>query len=252
MKISMSLHADESSVSDKERTSSHQGPALKVMRSKLMMNYDGTMKPLTLRQKLFNKDRHDLLTKKLVLARSRAFHLCKNIEELAVHSDSMRDIALMRKFILENVNIFYRFSLGKCFDKISGAPPEQIDPKMWLLSWVAVIGVYLFLLAWILQWGIINGPTTLRSWGIVYGLGILQSIVIYEVSKLMILFIFAVTSAKPGLQVIKRVINDRALKFVQNFDDRKDELSVVQHFSPACRAARMGPLSHLPSASSRL
>jgi hypothetical protein len=44
----------------------------------------------------------------------------------------------------------------------------------------------------------------------------LQDILILESSKIFIIFVFAVLSAKPQLQVIKRVINDRALSLVQD------------------------------------
>jgi hypothetical protein len=50
----------------------------------------------------------------------------------------------------------------------------------------------------------------------VVGVAMLQDILILESSKIFIIFIFAVLSAKPQLQVIKRVINDRALSMVQD------------------------------------
>jgi hypothetical protein len=48
------------------------------------------------------------------------------------------------------------------------------------------------------------------------GVAMLQDILILESSNICIIFIFAVLSAKPQLQVIKRVINDKALSLVQD------------------------------------
>ena len=221
--------------------------AMKALSSQLMVNYDGTMKPITFRQRLFNKDRQDLIEKRLSAARQKALKICQAIEEMEVHDNNLKDIALMRKFILEQVSVFYRFSLSKNFMDIDGVPPETIRPSLWLAAWVLIILVLCFIMYWILAWGVMNGGTTLDLWGTNYAISIAQDILVLELGKVCIIYVFAIMSAKPQLQVIKRVINDRALSLAQDGATFNDEVSVVQHFSPACRAARSSNLSNLPA-----
>ena len=92
-----------------------------------------------------------------------------------------------------------------------------------------------------------NGGSTLNEWGTDYSVAVIQDIFVCETAKLCIMFVFAVISAKPQLQVIKRVINDCALSLVQDGDDSNGEINLVQSLSPSCRAAHMSALNDLPS-----
>lgn len=222
--------------------------AMKAISEELMMNIDGTMKPITIRQRLFNKDRQDLLEKKIAAARVKADHICTIVEKMEVADNSLRDIALMRKFVIENVGLFYRFSLRRCLQDIEGVPPESISLPIWIFSWSLVTMADMFYIYWIFAWGVANAGETLNDWGTDYMTASVQELCVYEVMKIFILYIFAILSVKPQLQVIKRVINDCALSLVQDGAHVVDDVSIVQHFSPSCRAARMSGLSHLPSA----
>ena len=156
-------------------------------------------------------------------------------------------ILFKNRFIIEQVSYFYRFSLRKTFENIDGRPPSDIDPFPWILSWIFVIGVLLFFVYWIFAWGVTNGGATLNDWGTDYSVAMIQDIFICETMKLCIMCVFAVISAKPQLQVIKRVINDCALSLVQDDNTCNGDINVVQSLSPSCRAAHMHSLSHLPS-----
>ena len=221
--------------------------SMKAIRSELMVNYDGSMKPITMRQRLFYRDRQDLIERKIISARIGAQKISKKIMSMDVHDDSFKDVALMRKFILEQVSVFYRYPLQRKFEEIDGSPPGRVNFLVWLAAWFIVIGCLFFFQFWIFYWGYLYGAHVVGSWGTVYGIAAFQDIIICEIFKIFFLFILAVLSAKPQLQVIKRVINDRALSLAQDGAEFNDEVSAVQHFSPACRAARLSTLSGLPS-----
>ena len=148
------------------------------------------------------------------------------------------------------MSLFYRFSLKKCFSKIEDTPPENVDPLPWLMAWFVIIGTLFFFVYWIFAWGVTNGGSTLDHWGTAYGVAVIQDVCICETVKLCIMFVFAVMSAKPQLQVIKRVINDVALSLIQDGNDhfRDCDINIAQHFSPSCRSAHMMNLKDLPSA----
>ena len=240
-------YSSTSDAGDTGRSKNAAAAAMKAISSQLMVNYDGTMKPITYREQLFYKDRQDLIEKKLAAARIKAVQICESVKEMDVHDDNLKDIALMRKFILEQVSFFYRFSLSKNFEDIDGVPPPIVHPGLWVGSWIFIIFVLHFFLYWVFAWGVKNGGSTLFSWGTNYGVTVAQDCLICEVGKVCIMYVFAIMSAKPQLQVVKRIINDRALSLVQDDTKSKDEVSVVQHFSPACRAARLSGLSKLPA-----
>jgi hypothetical protein len=221
---------------------------LKETRKQLMVNCDGTLQPLTIRQRLSYSSRQALLEKKLTVARAKAVKICEELEELEGPHRQFRDIALMRHFILEQVTVFNRFSLRRRFEKIDGAPAEGVHPLPWLLSWFLIGGCLLFFLYWIFAWGVKNGAESFGDWGKDYGVGVIQDVVVCETAKLCIVFIFAVLSAKPQLQVIKRVISDCALSVVQDNGNPYHATSAVHHFSATCRAANTPELYDLPSA----
>jgi hypothetical protein len=221
---------------------------LKATRKQLMVNCDGTLKPLTIRQRLSFTSRQDLLEKKLTVARLNAVTILDELEELEGPHRQFKDIALMRHFILEQVSIFNRFSLRRRFENIDGAPVRGVHPLAWLLAWLLIVGCLLFFLYWIFAWGVKNGAESFADWGKDYGVGVIQDVLICETLKLCIVFIFAILSAKPQLQVIKRVINDCALSVVQDSKESDNQVSVVHHFSPTCRAANMPGLCKLPAA----
>jgi hypothetical protein len=224
--------------------------SLKDTRKQLMVNCDGTLKPLTIRQRLSFTSRQELLEKKLTVARVKAMKICSELEEFEGPHSQFKDIALMRFFILEQVSIINRFSLRRRFEKIDGAPAEGVHPLPWLLAWFLIVGCLLFFLYWIFAWGVKNGAESFGDWGKDYGVGVIQDVMVCETLKLCIVFIFAVLSAKPQLQVIKRVISDCALSLVQDSGSGSAhrEVSAVHHFSPACRAASMPELYNLPAA----
>ena len=70
---------------------------MKAITTQLMTNFDGTMKPLTFRQKLFYTDRQSLLEKKILSARVSAAAICDEINEMEVGDQGLKDIALMRR-----------------------------------------------------------------------------------------------------------------------------------------------------------
>lgn len=233
----------ERNISRSAQSSSAHFSAMKAIRAKLMINADGTLKPITFRQKLFYSSRQDMLESKLKNVRNKAAKLCRKIVHMDVGDNSAKDIVLMRAFILEHVSFFFRFSLKKCFKEIDGCPPEKVDLLAWIAAWFVVGGCLLFFLYWIFAWGVKNGGETLDEWGRDYGVAVVQDVFFCEVLKIFILFVFAIISVRPQLQVIKRVINDCALSLLQDEVDFPEDVNVVHHFSPACRAACMSELS---------
>ena len=88
----------------------------------------------------------------------------------------------------------------------------------------------------------------MAEWGSGYGVAVIQDIMVCECIKLLVMYCLTPMNARPQLQVIRRVINDAALTFVQQGAGDDNDVRVVQHFSPACRAAHLGGVNTLAAA----
>ena len=209
---------------------------------------DGTLAPLTLWQRLRYGSREAFLISKISAARKEAKRIVRAVSEIEVPDTTLRDIALIREFIMENIAFAYRIALRGKFDEHEYSLPEWIHPVWWAIGWLITVGAIGFFLYWVLAWGIINTGKNLEEWGNEYIVVLVQDICVIEVAKIIFVVAFALISARPQLHVIRQVINEAALSYIQHGADDDDDISIVQHFSPACRAAHVGRIRNLAAA----
>ena len=150
------------------------------------------------------------------------------VKELEVPNDSIKDVALVRHYILENTGLLHRFSLSRKFERIDGLPPDAIDPIYWVLGWMFEIGIVSFYLYWAFAWAALNGGAVVSKWGTDFGIAVSQDIMMYECIKLVTMVVFALMCARPQLHVIRRVINEAALSYVQDGARKDSGVRVVQ------------------------
>ena len=72
--------------------------AMEAVKSHLMMNFDGTLQPLTLRQRLLYPSRQALLEAKISRVRAKAKEIEEELEEMEVDDDNLKDIVLLRRY----------------------------------------------------------------------------------------------------------------------------------------------------------
>jgi hypothetical protein len=125
--------------------------------------------------------------------------------------------------------------------------PIEINPFVWLASWIFIIGSFFFYLYWIFLWAAINGGVTIRAWGINFAIGVAQDIFLVQVFKIYLLNVATIGSMRSQLRSIYRVLLCAALRLCDedkescNFSQLEpdlEEVRVVQHVSGACRVAR--------------
>jgi len=180
---------------------------------------------------------------------------------LQVPDESLKDIVLVRFFILEQVSFVYKFAMKKRFEgtrparkllaqkgvsagadfltchplrepmiaaELEGLPPEKVNVFAWVFSWMIFWGSIWFFLYWMFAWGLTNSGEAVADWGRDYGIAMVQDIMVVEVFKMLVMFCFAPLNARPQLQVIRRVINEAALHFVQEGAPDGRDVHVVQ------------------------
>lgn len=189
------------------------------------------------------------LERKLQDARDEVTNILWDMKELPEYTEDARDVTLFKYFVMENVSWLCQASLQNALFNFNGMTPRTIHPFLWAAAWLVAIYAYNgFLFYWILAWGLENGGQTLNQWGAIYGVCLIQDIIACEFVKIFISFNLAIIAARPQLRNIRRVITDASLMLLQHGEKFTSDIRVVQHLSPACRAARKSELSNLPSA----
>ena len=212
---------------------------------------DGTTVPLTSWQRLWYNNREHWLHSKINQSRLQAKEVMEELKRLKCPDRTLKDIALIQSFVTEHVSLAYRSALKNKFKEHEFLTPENINPLLWILGWVVNLSAIGFCLYWVLAWGITNTGSTLSAWRTSYIVSVAQDIFLYEVTKMAFKFVFTLVSVRPQLSAIRQVINEAALSYIQYGPPKhqsKSEITIVQHFSPSCRAASMGDVKSLAAA----
>ena len=192
--------------------------------------------------------RQNMLIRRVERSRREAKHILREMNECEVPDESMKDIILIRQFILARVNYITRFALRLSFEEIEGLPPEPVNPFLWCLCWFLTTGSLCFFIYWIFAWGIRNSGEGMNKWGQDFGVACIQDIFICEVLKILFMVVWALATARPQLHQIRRVITEKAIALAQDEVEPDVDIHVVQHFCPACRVARMRDYEKLATA----
>jgi hypothetical protein len=163
-----------------------------------------------------------------------------------------RDLVLLHHFILEQVSFFKRFALRDYLRVHDAIAPPELDVYAWSAVWLALGALFVFFVYWEISWAVSIGRATLKLWGYVFGIAVLQDIFLCQTFKIFMMHIFAVEFSRKQLQNIYRTLVRVAMLSTaasRSESERYQEhhFAVVQHLSSACRAARSNEAFHLPS-----
>jgi hypothetical protein len=201
---------------------------------------DGRPVPLSTLEWLWYGSAKNKLIAKINSARAGAKGIEANLKLLGEGEMQNRDTMLLQYFILEQFTLFKQFILLQQMFVFSLSSPLPIDPLIWTVSWLIIIGAQLFFLYWALAWGVSQGGTTFASWLINLSFSVAQDIFAVQIFRVYIIYIVSMVSIKPQLKYIYRVLNRVAVSYAQDeLEDNLEEIRVVQYISPACRAARL-------------
>jgi hypothetical protein len=123
-----------------------------------------------------------------------------------------------------------------------------------LLAWGTVILSWLFFSYWILQWAALYSGVTLSSWAYQIIFVLIQDIFFNEMIQIFIVHILVLEALRPQLRQIYYALNTVVLNKMTNVTEtdriqgNKEYFRIIQHLSPACRAARRPECAELPSA----
>ena len=222
---------------------------VKAIQRQILVNHDGSAVPLSYRQLLLYGTNLKRLTQLLKTAKESAEQMNRNIAQFPRNEHVHQDAALIQYFILDQLTVFKRYCLEKQCFAFEDFSPDPVHPISWFFAWCFVIGCMCFMILWLFLWGIKNCGVTLDSWGINFGLTVMQDMLGLIMIRLFVVHVIAIDAAKPQLLNIFRTLNNIALHYAQHDDALdSDSIRVCQHLVPTCRASRMYGTQHLASA----
>ena len=252
-----------------DRGGSGRAAKIKEIEEHLGIFPDGNLVPLTLRQKYFFKDSLSKLIYKVQKVRRDCREIVEVIESFHPWEHDIKNTRLIRHFILECLSPFKRKTLEFTNATYDEYPTGRPSWSTYIGSWIFISGTLIFFIYWIFAWGIYEGDDTLIAWGKVYCTAVATDIVLVQVTKIYILYYLPSQAMQPQLIRIRKVLADISMKYINKDDvgdlyrknkiilstvsskstnDLRDEISVAQHMSAACRAAWSHELKDLPSA----
>jgi hypothetical protein len=229
---------------------------IKAIEDQLGVFPDGSMVPLTMKQKLLFGDPVNKLVYKMEKVRKKANKLIEDVTSYKHWEVDVKDTALIRHFILECLCPFKRHALSLNIEAYEAFRAEKPSWPVYIISWIFISGVLCFYTYWIFAWGVHNGEKTIKAWGYIFGLHAGNNMVLVEVTKVIIIYYLPAQAMQPQLLRIRKVLADVSMAYINRYDpnydappddDDEESMCVVQHMSAACRASRSPELRKLPA-----
>ena len=229
---------------------------IKAIEDQLGVFPDGSMVPLTMKQKLLFRNPLNKLVYKMEKVREKANKLIEDVTLYKHWEGDIKDTTLIRHFILECLCPFKRHALSLNIKAYEAFRAEKPSWPVYIISWIFISGVLCFYTYWIFAWGVHNGEETIKAWGSIYGLHAGNNMVLVEVTKIIIIYYLPAQAMQPQLLRIRKVLADVSMAYINRYDpnydapaydDDGESICVVQHMSAACRASRSPQLRELPA-----
>ena len=219
---------------------------------------DGSLVPLTLRQKIFFESSLTKLEYKIGKLRGKSDQIIETIENFQNWEEDVKNTILIRFFILECLSPFKRHTLEVTNAKYNEYPIFKSSWPVYISAWTFLSCTLCFFMYWIFSWGVYENDNTVDAWGSVYGTGAAKDVLLVQVTKIFIMSYLPAQAMQSQLLRIRNVLRDVTLQHLNGKDVNEEEeeinssdvrdIQVAQHMSAACRAARSPELCDLPSA----
>jgi hypothetical protein len=221
-------------------TSSAVDEKVAAIQNYLGIYHDGSPMPLTTWDWYWYGDSKNKLVTMIDEARGGAEEIKDALLELGKTEMASREVALIQFFMAEHFSPYKRYILNGQMFSFNNSSALPVHPGKWIAAWSFVFAMEAFFVYWMLMWGVSSGGKTMKAWGLNFAVGAIQDIFCIAPLRIIIIYVIAMTSIKPQLRYMHRVLHIIAMNYVQDkLPDNYEEIKVVQHFSPACRAARL-------------
>jgi hypothetical protein len=208
----------------------------------------GNAKDLSLRQRIVSGTPEGHLEWKVLRAREEASHLIRKVlspSECSPISPAYSNLVVLQHFLMEQISPITRFALKSDIMEMDHAQPGVVSLIPWVTSWVFILGVWVFMSTWIINWAVTYGPAPARAWGLVLGIVVLADTIMNQLTQIYLLNIHITEKLRPQLRDIFGVLYDALHNRVQSPGAIYSGLRACQHLSASCRASRNVSLTPL-------
>ena len=214
----------------------------------MSLHPDGTPIPLTPIQKLRYGTPVKRMTSKLDRVRKSAGWIVDKAtgkSNIRPGEVDFQENILIQHFIMEQVSPICRFGILKDFYHHDNASCGRISFMYWLAAWVAIFVAWIIMGGWCIVWASSNGTAGVKSWAVCFAVLFLVDNVLNEMCQIYFLNVIVTDKLRPQLQQIYDVLaHILETRWSSDFSQGSD-IRVIQHLSPACRAARVPSLNNL-------
>lgn len=220
-----------------------------ALQQQLGMSVDGQPARLTTLDWIRYGSSKNKLTDQIASARAGATAIRQQFSAVPTSDHYGQDKMLLQLFVLEQFGSLHQFFLRTYLLDNADTTPQYVSPMLWIVTWLFVLLSLAFFLVVSFYWAItLDEGVTVETWGINFGSTVAQEMLVIQVLRAYFLYTVTLSTIQPQLQQIYRVLHRRAVAFAQDLLETPLGASVVQHLSPACRAAHTSTCSNMAAA----
>jgi len=217
--------------------------ALKRRIRSFFFEFDDIGDPLTASEFIYHAgvaDR-DMITRKLDRARQRAEKLKVQLHNLS--SDDDRDLFLMKRFIVDSMRglrheVAYHYFFGLDEKKV-----RYRNQCLFRYLSVILLPLYFILAAvFAFQYAVTIGAKATNFWLLSCLITVVYDAVLLQPLKILMKWVVIIDTTRPIVRELFKVLEIRSSTILRRKTGlMKNTNSLIQHFNPACRAARSFP-----------
>ena len=184
-----------------------------------------------------NNGAEGVVLNSILKARDRAEEITETLDGLNDESD--KDAYLLQSFILDSLDSIQRLVAESYMEE-----SENNDDSVWyrraclfmLICYILFCCLYIFL------FGSVLGPAGVELWLKGTAFAFMQDIALLQPVKILLLYIVIASYTSDRVRVVHGILRERARGILRRKKGlMKDSNALIQHLSPACRAARAYP-----------
>jgi hypothetical protein len=183
-------------------------------------------------------DSAGLVHRAIAMARQESEDICKHLSTM--HKPADQDTYLLQRFITDSLKGMERNVALRFMFPSDGSEGNSTLFRYFCL--LVLVSYLLFCSLYVFLFGVLLGPSSITLWMQGTGYAFLQDVFILQPAKIFVIYILIARIPAKRLRVIHGLLRERAKAVAgRQAGLVRDANSLVQHLSPACRAARKFP-----------
>lgn len=213
--------------------------ALDGFLSRLGLRFVGNDLTLDYANRVFFSDVNQAIDFHMRRTRLRGRAILREMEQFSYLGADAREAKqdrLLLRFTFEQLDFFAVRVIEPHLDQAFTPEPPLIHPVAWVASWLIVVGVNLFFIAWALLWGLGSNAATFRNWIANFLLETAWGCFISSIARVFVLNFLLLLLVRPSVVNTVNNVCDTVAE-LDVYEQEEDATFVSRALSPVCYAA---------------